>query len=79
MDEYNRKDKVVKGEHIIRAWKDEAYRLSLTEAERAQLPVNPAGFIEMDETALDGAAGAMPPACSYRPWCILPTFCHQCW
>jgi len=27
----------------IRAWKDEDFRLSLSEAERASLPQNPAG------------------------------------
>ena len=30
--------------NIIRAWKDEEYRLSLSEAERAALPANPAGL-----------------------------------
>src|SRR5919199_996646 len=32
---------------IIRAWKDEEYRASLSEAELAQLPENPAGLIEI--------------------------------
>ena len=30
---------------IIRAWKDEEYRLSLTEEQRALLPDNPAGTL----------------------------------
>ena len=34
---------------IIHAWKDQAYRRSLTEAERAQLPANPAGRLDLDE------------------------------
>jgi len=34
---------------IIRAWKDEAYRQSLSEAERAQLPANPAGAVDLTE------------------------------
>ncbi|RCJ19620.1 hypothetical protein A6770_05620 [Nostoc minutum NIES-26] len=35
---------------VVRAWKDEEYRSSLTEAQRAQLPENPAGLIDiMDE------------------------------
>jgi mersacidin/lichenicidin family type 2 lantibiotic len=34
---------------IIRAWKDSSYRASLTEAERAQLPGNPAGIIELKD------------------------------
>jgi mersacidin/lichenicidin family type 2 lantibiotic len=43
---------------IIRAWKDEAYRLSLTEEQLASLPVNPAGQIELTEADLaDVAAG----------------------
>jgi mersacidin/lichenicidin family type 2 lantibiotic len=52
-----RKEKVMKRESIIRAWKDEAYRQRLTEAERAQLPANPAGSIELDDAALTGATG----------------------
>ncbi len=32
---------------VVRAWKDEAYRASLTEEERALIPDNPAGNIEM--------------------------------
>jgi mersacidin/lichenicidin family type 2 lantibiotic len=34
---------------IIRAWKDEEYRLRLSGAERAQLPEHPAGVIELLE------------------------------
>ncbi|WP_224367797.1 mersacidin/lichenicidin family type 2 lantibiotic [Hyalangium versicolor] len=37
----------------IQAWKDEDFRLSLTEAERAQLPANPAGIVELTDEALD--------------------------
>ena len=32
---------------IIRAWKDENYRSSLGAAERAALPENPAGLVEL--------------------------------
>ena len=46
------------GLDIIRAWKDEAYRLSLTEAERAALPQNPAGLVAMSEDRLRLAGGA---------------------
>jgi mersacidin/lichenicidin family type 2 lantibiotic len=42
---------------VIRAWKDEEYRLSLSDAERAALPANPAGLIELAETDLEGVAG----------------------
>jgi mersacidin/lichenicidin family type 2 lantibiotic len=43
--------------NIIRAWKDEAYRASLSDAERAALPANPAGAIELTEAELDNVAG----------------------
>jgi mersacidin/lichenicidin family type 2 lantibiotic len=42
---------------IIRAWKDEEYRLSLTEEERAQLPPHPAGLIELDDGQLANMKG----------------------
>jgi mersacidin/lichenicidin family type 2 lantibiotic len=41
---------------IIRAWKDEAYRLSLTAEQLAELPANPAGQIELDEADLEEIA-----------------------
>ena len=49
--------------NIIRAWKDEQYRLSLSEAERALVPGHPAGAMELSDAALDGAAGGLfyPP------------------
>lgn len=46
---------------IIRAWKDEEYRLSLSDAERASLPANPAGMIELTEAELDAVAGGAIP------------------
>ena len=47
---------------IIRAWKDEDYRASLSDAERAMLPPHPAGLIELTDTDLDRAAGAREAA-----------------
>ncbi|HEY0603956.1 MAG TPA: mersacidin/lichenicidin family type 2 lantibiotic [Herpetosiphonaceae bacterium] len=38
--------------HIIRAWKDEEYRMSLSEAEQALLPEHPSGLIEISEDAM---------------------------
>jgi mersacidin/lichenicidin family type 2 lantibiotic len=46
---------------IICAWKDEEYRLSLSEAERALLPPNPAGLIELTDAELAHAAGTYEP------------------
>jgi len=41
--------------NIVRAWKDEDYRASLSDADRALLPDNPAGSLE----GLDGFAREM--------------------
>jgi mersacidin/lichenicidin family type 2 lantibiotic len=46
--------------HIIRAWKDAAYRNSLSETERAALPPNPAGGIEISDADLGKVAGGAP-------------------
>lgn len=43
---------------IIRAWKDEEYRASLSDAERALLPANPAGLIELDDEQMRKVLGA---------------------
>jgi len=50
---------------IIRAWKDEAYRLSLSAAEQALVPDNPAGRIELTDTELDAVAGGLPPSIDF--------------
>jgi len=42
---------------IIRAWKDEEYRASLSEGERAKLPEHPAGLIELTDVELAMVAG----------------------
>jgi mersacidin/lichenicidin family type 2 lantibiotic len=47
---------------IIRAWKDEEYRLSLTEGERALLPRHPAGLIELDDEQMKMVLGGGPHA-----------------
>jgi mersacidin/lichenicidin family type 2 lantibiotic len=54
---------------IIRAWKDEDYRLSLSEAERALLPEHPAGLIELAAAEMDGVEGGqgLTAHCSTAP------------
>ena len=47
--------------NVIRAWKDPAYLNSLSEAERAKLPANPAGAIEISDAELGQTAGGKPP------------------
>jgi mersacidin/lichenicidin family type 2 lantibiotic len=55
-------------QNIIRAWKDRAYRRGLSQAERALLPENPAGLIELTDAqlgAIDGGLRDAPtPACT---------------
>jgi len=42
---------------IVRAWKDEAYRQSLSEEQLSTLPANPAGQLELAETDLSSVQG----------------------
>jgi len=44
--------------NIVRAWKDAAYRQSLSAQEQAMLPANPAGEIELTDVELEVAFGA---------------------
>ena len=44
-------------EQIVRAWKDPAYRDSLTAEEREQLPPHPAGAGELTDEQLEQVAG----------------------
>jgi mersacidin/lichenicidin family type 2 lantibiotic len=53
-----RKDQNMPNVDIIRAWKDEEYRLSLTDAERAMLPDNPAGLIQLEDEEMKAVLGA---------------------
>ncbi|MFL6334561.1 MAG: mersacidin/lichenicidin family type 2 lantibiotic [Pyrinomonadaceae bacterium] len=42
---------------IIRAWKDAKFRRRLSEAERAMLPPNPAGVLEVSDEQIKEASG----------------------
>ena len=52
---------------IVRAWKDEEYRDSLTAQQRAQLPEHPAGVIEFEQPQLEDETVFGPHAhkCKY--------------
>ena len=53
----------------IQAWKDEDFRLSLSAEERAQLPANPAGIVELTDEALDSLiSGGMADAAASCCW-----------
>jgi mersacidin/lichenicidin family type 2 lantibiotic len=60
---------------IVRAWKDEEYCGSLNDEQRALLPENPAGVIELtdgDLAAAGGTQGEITPLTITLPIC--PTF-----
>ena len=42
---------------IVRAWKDETYRASLSSEEQAMLPENPAGALELSDAELETVHG----------------------
>ncbi len=46
---------------IIRAWKDQGYRESLSEEQRNQLPEPPAGLMELTDEELGAVAGGPVP------------------
>jgi mersacidin/lichenicidin family type 2 lantibiotic len=60
-----RKEQPMSNLNIILAWKDEDYRRSLTDAQRAQLPANPAGVIEFQDRNLEEGVFTRSP-------------CHKC-
>lgn len=53
--------------NIIKAWKNPAYRATLSAAERAALPANPAGTIELADEAVGHVAGGAAPQKSIEP------------
>ena len=58
---------------VVRAWKDEEYWNSLSEEQKAQLPENPAGLIDLTDETLNGVVGGVveevqvPAGCTRRP------------
>jgi mersacidin/lichenicidin family type 2 lantibiotic len=41
---------------VIRAWKDEEFRSQLSDAEKDQIPANPAGLLELTDEVMASAA-----------------------
>jgi len=63
-------------EEIVRGWKDGAHQLGLSDGERAFLPDNPAGVIELTDAELNGIhGGSMITVCSFMPCESLITYC----
>ena len=44
-------------DQIIRAWKDQEYRNSLSPAQQARIPENPAGLIDLSDEEMQAAFG----------------------
>ena len=69
---------------IIRAWKNPNYRNSLSDAQRALLPENPAGLIELSDADLDTVAGGSKltvctGSCCFITECTInPSPLHAC-
>jgi len=47
---------------VLRAWKDESFRDSLTEQQRAAIPPKPENFEQLTDDQLENAAGGVTPA-----------------
>ncbi|MCY1077218.1 mersacidin/lichenicidin family type 2 lantibiotic [Archangium lansingense] len=64
----------MKKESIVRAWKDPAFRASLSAEERASLPESPSGkaLTELDEGALTGIIGGLRAALEPSTGCTGP-------
>jgi mersacidin/lichenicidin family type 2 lantibiotic len=60
---------------IIRAWKNQEYRESLSQEILAQLPKNPAGAIELSDLEMSAIAGGFN-ASTYSEDCMLPYTKH---
>lgn len=65
--------------HTIRAWKDEEYRSSLTDAETAQLAENPAGLIVLSEAQMSVVSGGLMAQSVYRgcTWLDAEIYCGR--
>jgi mersacidin/lichenicidin family type 2 lantibiotic len=69
--------------NIVRAWKDEFYRQSLSDEERAQLPENPVGELELTDTELGSvfaAGGRYEPDHTSKYFnCVHPRYSYYDW
>ena len=62
---------------LVRAWKDEEYRETLTAEQRAQLPEHPSGPVEFGEPQLEDESLFGPAArrCKF----ISHNYSHKCY
>ncbi len=69
--------------NIVRAWKNEEYRLGLSEAKRHQMPENPAGGVAVSDADLavvtGGGAKIIVPIISHAGHCTSSRFSPCCY
>ncbi len=56
---------------VARAWKDEVYYQSLSEEQKALVPANPAGEVELSEEDLLSCVGGMMNTCGFNCLCTI--------
>ena len=67
-------------QEIVKAWKDPAYRESLSDEQLASLPDHPAGFIELsDEDMLSASGGCTPCGGGTQKTLHTCWFTCRCW
>ena len=69
----------MKKETLIRAWRDEEFRASLSDAELAELAEHPVGLLDVDDDVLrsvsagggrsGGSVRTRPGTCGWSEWC----------
>ena len=65
---------------VIRAWKDANYRKSLSPAQLAALPANPAGATELSDEELGAVSGGIiKPTLAVCPTTRLSCDCTTAW
>ena len=57
---------------VVRAWRDEEYRNSLTEQERASLPESPAGLAVVEDSVLQGITAGCGRPSTFVASCVQP-------
>lgn len=65
-------------QEIIRAWKDEEFRCSLSESDQALLPQHPAGAIEVSDWELSGVEGGTVTVTITLPICDTNIYTMSC-
>lgn len=63
---------------VSRAWRDAAYFNALSEAEKAQVPANPAGIIDLQLADLHKVAGARAAASCTGTTCCTDSNADVC-